>query len=64
MSAVGLLGALGVLTGGSAVLVLGLHGGLHVLTRAERARNPDEQAAAPTPKPPGQVLPQQVPPCR
>ena len=40
MSAVGLFGALGVLTGGCSVLALGLRGGIHVLTRAERARHP------------------------
>jgi len=58
VSTVGLFGALGALTGASTVLALGLH----VLTRAERARNHDEQAAATGPKPLMQVRPKQVRP--
>src|SRR5439155_3549929 len=53
MSAAGLFGALGVLTGGSTVLVVGLQGGVHVLGRAERARDPKQV-------PPKQVPPKQV----
>ena len=40
MSPVGLFGALGVLTGGCSVLVLGLQRGPHVLTRAEKGTEP------------------------
>src|ERR1700704_4428986 len=51
MSPVGLVGALGALTGGTISLVVLA---LHDLSRAERARNPDEQVDPPM-QPPVQV---------